>query len=109
MNRIAFVFQDTRLLKASILENMRAARPDATREQVLNALHNAQCDDIIEKFPKGIDTILGTKGIYLSGGESSVLRWRGLFSKTRLSFYWMRLLPLQIRKMNIKSNGLLNI
>lgn len=69
MNRIAFVFQDTRLLKASILENMRAARPDATREQVLNALHNAQCDDIIEKFPKGIDTILGTKGIYLSGGE----------------------------------------
>lgn len=69
MNRIAFVFQDTRLLKASILENMRAARPDATREKVLNALHNAQCDDIIEKFPKGIDTILGTKGIYLSGGE----------------------------------------
>ena len=68
MNRIAFVFQDTRLLKVSILENMRAARPDATREQVLNALHNAQCDDIIEKFPQGIDTILGTKGIYLSGG-----------------------------------------
>ena len=73
MNRIAFVFQDTRLLKASILENMRAARPDATKEQVLNALHNAQCDDIIEKFPQGVDTILGTKGIYLSGGEQQRL------------------------------------
>lgn len=73
MNRIAFVFQDTKLLKVSILENMRAARPDATKEQVLNALHNAQCDDIIEKFPQGVDTILGTKGIYLSGGEQQRL------------------------------------
>ena len=69
MNRIAFVFQDSRLLKASILENVRASRPDATREQVLEALQAAQCDDILEKLPKGVDTVLGTKGVYLSGGE----------------------------------------
>ena len=69
MERIAFVFQDSRLLKASILENVRASRPDATRSQVLEALQAAQCDDILEKLPKGIDTVLGTKGVYLSGGE----------------------------------------
>ena len=69
MERIAFVFQDSRLLKASILENVRGSRPDATREQVLEALRSAQCDDILEKLPKGVDTVLGTKGVYLSGGE----------------------------------------
>ena len=66
---IAFVFQDSQLLKASILENVRASRPDATREQVVEALRSAQCDDILEKLPKGVDTVLGTKGVYLSGGE----------------------------------------
>lgn len=60
MDRIAFVFQDTKLLKTSILENIQVARPEATRNQVLDALHTAQCDDILEKFPKGIDTVLGT-------------------------------------------------
>ena len=69
MERIAFVFQDSRLLKASILENVRGSRPDATRNQVLEALQAAQCDDILEKLPKGMDTVLGTKGVYLSGGE----------------------------------------
>lgn len=69
MNRIAFVFQDSQLLKASIFENVRASRPDATREQVVEALRSAQCDDILEKLPKGVDTVLGTKGVYLSGGE----------------------------------------
>ena len=69
MERIAFVFQDSRLLKASILENVRASRPNATREQVQEALRAAQCDDILEKLPKGMDTVLGTKGVYLSGGE----------------------------------------
>ena len=69
MNRIAFVFQDSQLLKASILENVRTSRPDATREQVVEALRSAQCDDILEKLPKGVDTVLGTKGVYLSGGE----------------------------------------
>lgn len=69
MDRVAFVFQNTRLFSTSILENVRAARPDATREQVIEALHDAQCDDIIEKLVDGVDTIIGTAGTYLSGGE----------------------------------------
>lgn len=69
MDRIAFVFQNTHLFKASILENVRASRPDASREEVLEALSAAQCDDIIEKLPNGIDTMIGTEGTYLSGGE----------------------------------------
>ena len=69
MDQVAFVFQNNRLFKASILENVRAARPEATREDVLAALSAAQCDDIIEKLPNGIDTIIGTEGTYLSGGE----------------------------------------
>ena len=69
MNTFSFVFQNTRLIKASILENVRMGRPDATREEILAALHNAQCDDILEKLPQGADTVIGTKGVYLSGGE----------------------------------------
>ena len=69
MNTVSFVFQNSRLLKASILENVRMGKPDATREEVLRALHSAQCDDILEKFPQGVDTVIGTKGVYLSGGE----------------------------------------
>jgi len=69
MDKVAFVFQNTRLFKTSILENVRAARPDASREEVLSALHTAQCDDIIEKLPNGIDTLIGSEGTYLSGGE----------------------------------------
>ena len=69
MDKVAFVFQNTRLFKTSILENVRAARPDASREEVISALHAAQCDDIIEKLPNGIDTLIGSEGTYLSGGE----------------------------------------
>ena len=69
MNTISFVFQNSHLIKASILENVRMGRPDATREEILAALHNAQCDDILEKLPQGTDTVIGTKGVYLSGGE----------------------------------------
>lgn len=69
MDQVAFVFQNSRLFKASILENVRAARPDATREQVLAALQAAQCGDILEKLPDGIDTQIGSEGTYLSGGE----------------------------------------
>lgn len=69
MDTVSFVFQNSRLLKASILENVRMGKPDASREEVMAALKNAQCSDIIEKLPKGIDTVIGTKGIYLSGGE----------------------------------------
>lgn len=70
MDRVAFVFQDTRLFKQSLFENIRAAKPEATREQVLAAAHAAQCDDIIAKMPQGLDTVVGTKGVYLSGGEA---------------------------------------
>ncbi len=69
MNTVSFVFQNSRLIKASILENVRMGKPDATREEILIALHNAQCDDILEKLPQGADTVIGTKGLYLSGGE----------------------------------------
>lgn len=69
MNTVSFVFQNSRLIKASVLENVRMGRPDATREEILAALHNAQCDDILEKLPQGPDTVIGTKGVYLSGGE----------------------------------------
>ena len=69
MDQVAFVFQNSRLFKASILENVRAARPDATREQVLDALRAAQCGDILAKLPNGADTQLGSEGTYLSGGE----------------------------------------
>ena len=69
MNTVSFVFQNSRLMKASVLENVRMGRPDATKEEILAALHNAQCDDILEKLPQGADTVIGTKGSYLSGGE----------------------------------------
>ena len=69
MNTVSFVFQNSRLIKASVLENVRMGKPEATREEILTALHNAQCDDILEKLPQGADTVIGTKGIYLSGGE----------------------------------------
>ena len=69
MDKVAFVFQDTHLFKTSILENIRAARPDAPREEALRAARAAQADDILEKMPQGIDTVIGTKGVYLSGGE----------------------------------------
>lgn len=69
MDQVAFVFQNNRLFKTSILENVRVSRPDATREEVQAALSQAQCDDIIQKLPDGMDTVLGTKGTYLSGGE----------------------------------------
>lgn len=69
MNTVSFVFQNSRLIKASILENVRMGKPDATKEDVMQALKAAQCTDIIEKLPEGIDTIIGTKGVYLSGGE----------------------------------------
>ena len=69
MDHVAFVFQNDRLFKASVLENVRAARPEATREQVLEALYAAQCGDILTKLPNGVDTVIGTQGTYLSGGE----------------------------------------
>ncbi len=69
MRQIAFVFQNTRLFKASLLDNIRAARPGAGRGEVLRAAHLARCDDILAKLPQGLDTVVGSGGIYLSGGE----------------------------------------
>ena len=69
MNTVSFVFQNSRLIKASVFENVRLGKPKATREEVMAALKNAQCDDILEKLPDGMDTVIGTKGVYLSGGE----------------------------------------
>ena len=69
METVSFVFQNSHLLKGSILENMRMARPAASEEEVLQALEQAQCMDIIAKFPEGIHTVIGTEGVYLSGGE----------------------------------------
>ncbi len=69
MDTVAFVFQDSRLIKASILDNVRLARPGASRQEVMQALEAAQCMDILEKLPQGVDTVIGTKGVFLSGGE----------------------------------------
>ena len=69
MKNVSFVFQDSRLIKKSILDNVRMAKPDASEGEVLDALKKAQCMDIIEKLPKGIHTVMGEKGTYLSGGE----------------------------------------
>ena len=70
MNQISYVFQDSKLLKMSILENVRLGRPDAADEEVMEALEKAQCMDIIEKLPDGVHTMIGAKGIYVSGGEA---------------------------------------
>ena len=69
MDTASFVFQNSRLLKGSILDNVRLGKPDATEEEVLAALQGAQCMDIIEKFPEGLHTVIGSRGVYLSGGE----------------------------------------
>lgn len=69
MNTISFVFQNSRLIKASILENVKMGKPNATKNEIMQALKSAQCMDIIEKLPNGIDTVIGTNGVYLSGGE----------------------------------------
>ena len=69
MKYVSFVFQNSKLVKASILENVKMGKPEASDEEVMHALEVAQCKDIIEKMPNGINTIIGTKGVYLSGGE----------------------------------------
>ncbi len=69
MNTVSFVFQNSRLIKASIFDNVRLGNPNATEEEVLQAIKSAQCMDIIDKLPQGMNTVIGTKGVYLSGGE----------------------------------------
>ncbi len=70
MDQIAFVFQNTRLWKDTLLENIRAARPDASREEVMQAVCAASCKEIIDRLPDGLDTVVGAGGTYLSGGEN---------------------------------------
>lgn len=81
MNSVSYVFQDSRLLKMSILDNVRMGRPTASDEEVMQALRDAQCMDIIEKFPDGVNTMIGSKGIYVSGGECQRLSIARAFLK----------------------------
>src|SRR5699024_297177 len=69
MNTASIVSQNSHLIKATILANVHMGKPAATCEEVLTALHHAQCEDIREKLPQGADTVSGIKGVYLSGGE----------------------------------------
>jgi len=69
MKLVSFVFQDCHLFKDTLLNNIRAARPDASTEEVMQALRAARCEDIIAKMPHGLNTVVGTKGTWLSGGE----------------------------------------
>ena len=69
MDTVSFVFQNSRLIKGNILDNVKLGKPDATEQEVLAALEAAQCTDILEKFPAGMHTVIGTEGVYLSGGE----------------------------------------
>ena len=81
MQQVSYVFQDSKLLKMSILENVRMGNPNASDEEVMQALKDAQCMDIIEKFPDGVNTIIGSKGVYVSGGESQRLSIARAFLK----------------------------
>lgn len=81
MNQVSYVFQDSKLLKMSILENVRMGRPDAGDDEVIKALQAAQCMDIIEKFPDGVNTMIGSKGIYVSAGEAQRLSIARAFLK----------------------------
>lgn len=81
MNQVSYVFQDSHLLKMSILENIRMSRPEASDEEVIQALKDAQCQDIIDKFPDGVHTVIGSKGVYVSGGESQRLSIARAFLK----------------------------
>ena len=71
MKKVAFVFQDPKLFKDTLLANICAARPTATREEALKAAHLARCDDILEKFPKGIDIVVGNKGVYFRESDEN--------------------------------------
>lgn len=73
MDTVSFVFQDSKLLKMSILDNVRMGRPEATRAEAMQALQDAQCEDILAKLPQGVDTVIGTTGTYVSGGEAQRL------------------------------------
>ena len=82
MGTISYVFQNSRLLAGTIADNVRMGKKNATDEEVLAALHKAQCDDILAKLPQGIETVIGTDGIYLSGGEQQRIAIARIHNKT---------------------------
>lgn len=69
MKHISIVFQDTNLFKMSVAENVAMYKPGASREEIMEALRQARCEDIPEKLPNGVDSVIGARGVYLSGGE----------------------------------------
>lgn len=69
MKHISIMFQDTNLFKMSVAENVAMYKPGASREEIMEALRQAQCEDILEKLPNGVDSVIGARGVYLSGGE----------------------------------------
>ena len=69
MKHISIVFQDTNLFKMSVAENVAMYKPGASREEIMEALRQARCEDILEKLPNGVDSVIGARGVYLSGGE----------------------------------------
>lgn len=69
-NAVSYVFQDSKLITGTIFDNIRLSKPDANLDEVMSALEKAQCMDIIEKFDSGVDTVIGSNGVYLSGGEA---------------------------------------
>ena len=103
MDTVSFVFQNSKLMKASILDNVRLSNPNASREEVMEALKSAQCMDIIEKMPDGVDTVIGAKGVYLSGGEQQRIAIARVMLKILQSLFWMRQLLLLTRTMKAGS------
>ena len=81
MKMVSFVFQDIHLFKRSILDNIRISKPEASIDKVMEAVKAAQCEDIIKKFPDGIETVIGAKGVYLSGGEMQRIAIAGAILK----------------------------
>ena len=98
------MFQNTRLFNDTLLENIRASRPDATREEVMRAAEAAQCQDIIERLPNGLDTIVGSGGTYLSGGENQRIALARAILKDAPIIILDEATALQMRKMSIRSS-----
>ena len=81
MKKIAFVFQNSKLFKMSVRENLLIGKPDATDEEIESALINSGSKEIIERLENGLDTVYGTRGTYFSGGEAQRLSIARAFLK----------------------------
>ena len=98
------MFQDSKLITGSIFDNIRLAKPDANLDEVMSALEKAQCMDIIEKFDSGVDTVIGSYGVYLSGGETQRVAMQEQFLKMHRLLFLTRqqLLPTPTMKLKFK-------